>query len=282
MFNFWYFFWIAICVGVFFGLYFLLRKRTQKTQKTVLFCVLLFALLLHFLKALFPPYSVDESRLYRDIWFINICGANIFLFPFLFFSKNKWVKDYMFYIGVFSGILAMLYPIEPIQKVDQAAEWLDVVRFYIHHAILWIVPLLMVLLKLHTPSYKRVLSAPTGLLCVMLFIMLNQIVQSELGFVPLRGDDLFAIGYKNTSYIWGPGNDFIGKFLSKLCPNIFKFIPVGEFAGQTKYWPWVWLIVPAYVLVTPLAFAVSLIFDWKNFKADALTFKEKYCAWKNA
>lgn len=274
MFNFWYFFWIILFIGVFFGLYFLLRSKSDKTKKIVLSAILWFGLALHFLKCFIPPYSTDRARLYRDIWFINICAANILLFPFIFLSKNKSAKDYMFYIGVISGILSMVMPLEPIKKVDQAAEMLDVVRFYIHHAFLWIVPLLMVLLKLHTLSWKRVWKVPLCLLGLFLFIMLNQIFQSELGFVALRGSDFFAIGYKNTSYIWGP-DDAIGEIIAKFCPDIFKTVPVGQYAGQEKYWPFFWLIVPAFVLITPVCFGVSLIFDWKNFKADVIMLKSR-------
>lgn len=274
MFNFWYFFWVILSGGSCVGLYFLLRNKTEKTKKAVLFSLLLFALALHFLKCFFPPYSVDKDRLYRDIFFINICAANIFLFPFIFLSKNDTAKDYMFFIGVLSGILSVLLPLEPIKKVDQMAEWLDVVRFYVHHSLLWIVPLLMVLFKIHTVSWKRVWRVPGCLLIVMLFIMFNQILQSELGFVPLRSGDLFAIGYKNTSYIWGP-DDSIGYLIAKLCPDIFKTIPVGEFAGQVKYWPWVWLIIPAHIVLIPLSFFLSLIFDFPAFKADMVACKKK-------
>ena len=122
--------------------------------------------------------------------------------------------------------------------------------------------------------------APTGLLLVMLFIMLNQVFQAELGFVPLRStSDFFAIGYKNTSYIWGPGaNDAIGNFLSIFTPKFFKTVPVGEFAGQEKYWPWFWLIVPVYILVSVLSFLVSLVFDHKAFCTDVKQLKQKICA----
>ena len=280
-FNFWYFFWIALTLGIFFGLYFLLKNKNNKTKNIVLFSILAFALVLHFLKALFPPYSTDQSRLYRDIWFINICGANIFLFPFLFLTKSKTAKDYMFYIGVLSGALATILPLEPIQKADQAGEFLDIVRFYIHHAILWLVPLLMVVLKLHTLSWRRIWKVPGCLLLLLLFIMLNQIFQSELGFVGLRGDDIFEIGYKNSSYIWGPDDD-IGYFIAKFCPDIFKTIPVGEFAGQTKYWPWFWLIVPAYILIPVLSLLLVLPFDWKNFKSDVSRLKNKLKEFYNA
>ncbi len=281
MFNFWYFFWLILSVGSTVGLYFLLKNRTQKTQRLVLFSLLLFALVLHFLKALIPPYSTDPNRWYRDSWFINICAANIALFPFLFFSKNKYVKDYMFYLGILGGLIAILYPVEPLQKADQAAEALDIVRFYLHHHILWSVPLLTVLLGHHKPDYKRVWSVPGSLLLVLLFIMLNQVLQSELGFVDLRNDDFLDPNYKNASFIWGPGGDALAKIFTVFCPEFFKTVPVGPYAGQTKYWPWFWLILPAYVLVTPLCFLISMIFDHDNFKKDMIGLKNKIVHFKN-
>lgn len=275
MFNFWYFFWLILAAGATAGLYFLLRNRSVKLQKTVLFALLVVGFLLHFLKVYIPPYSIDEARMLRDSWFVNICAANIALFPFMFFSKNEKIKDYMFYIGLISGLIALFYPQEPMAKVDQLAEQLDIVRFYYHHWMLLTVPLLMVLFKHHKLSYKRVFVAPVGLLLLMLFIMLNQVFQAELGFVPLHSENNFlGIGYKNTSYIWGPGvNDAIGSFFAIFTPEIFKTVPVGQYAGQEKYWPWFWIIVPAFVLVTPAAFLISLIFDGKNFANDIKTQK---------
>lgn len=269
MFNGWYFFWLILAAAGILGLYYGLRNAKPIIQKTVLMELLVFGLILHFMKVYIPPYSVDEARMMRDAWFVNICGANIALFPFLFLCKNKYVKDYMFYIGVLSGLVALFYPQEPLAKVDQSAEFWDIVRFYYHHWMVMAVPLLMVLLGMHKLSYKRILSAPIGLLLLMLFIMLNQLFQSELGFIPLRSSDMFNINYKNTSYIWGPGtNDAIGSFLALFCPDFFKTIPVGQYAGQEKYWPWFWMIFPAFILVTPLAFGLSMIFDYKQFKAD--------------
>lgn len=271
MFNFWYFFWIAVTAGATVLLYFLLKRCSVRVQKGILFSLLVIGFALHFLKVYIPPYSVDEARMLRDSWFINICAANIAIFPFIYFSKNEKLKDYMFYIGVLSGLVAILYPQEPIAKIDQLAEQLDIIRFYYHHWQLLSVPLLSVLLGHHKPSYKRAWVAPVGLLVLMLFIMINQVFQSELGFVPLRTDKNFlGIGYKNTSYIWGPGvNDAIGSFFAFFTPEIFKTVPAGQFAGQVKYWPWFWIVVPAFVLVTPLAFLLSLVFDGRSFINDA-------------
>lgn len=282
MFNGWYFFWLLLSAGAIVGLYFLLRNKSAFTQKAVLFSLLAAGFIMHFLKVYIPPYSVDEARLLRDSWFVNICGANIGLFPFMFFSKNQKIKDYMFYIGCISGLIALFYPQEPIAKVDQLGEQLDIIRFYYHHWMVLAVPLLMVLFGHHKISYKGILTAPIGLLLLMLFIMLNQIFQSELGFIPLRDrGDFFGIGYKNTSYIWGPGeNDAIGNFLAIFTPDFFKIVPVGEFAGQIKYWPWFWIVVPAFILVTPLAFLISMIFDAKNFAADVRKLWRKIAAKK--
>lgn len=283
MFNGWYFFWVLLSAGGVIGLYFGLKNKATIVQKTVLFSFLALGFLFHFLKVFIPPYSVDEGRMLRDSWFINICGANIGLFPFLFFSKNKYVKDYMLYIGVLSGFIAILYPQEPLVKSNQIGEFWDIVRFYYHHWMVMAVPLLTVLLGHHTLSYRRILAAPIGLLLLMLFIMLNQLLQSELGFIPLRDGDMFEVNFKNSSYIWGPDlPDAIGSFLAMFCPDFFKTIPVGPYKGQEKYWPWFWLIFPVFIIVTPLAFGLSMVFDHKNFMEDVRVFRERARAYKVA
>lgn len=314
MFNLWYWLWVALSIGAIVGMYFLLKRKKPSVQKIVLFSLLAIGLVLHFLKAFIPPYSTDSARWLNDSWFINICGANIALFPFLFWSKKKVIKDYMLYIGLLSGMIALFYPQEALGKPSD--QMLDVIRFYYHHWMIMAVPLLTVLLKLHTLSWKRVWAAPVGLLLLMLFIILNQYFQSELGFISLRGavDKVMEVDgkqyvlteyagtpieigeknyvlvdywqafrdvdWKNSSYIYSPNftetaKDPIGQFFDTFCPQFFKTVPVGAYAGQVKYWPWFWMICPVFVLVTPLSFGISLIFDRKNFVNDIKNFTWK-------
>lgn len=287
--NFWYFFWLVLSAGGVVGLYYGLRKRKTRTQKIVLFSFLAFGLILHFLKVFIPPYSIEEKRMLRDSWFVNICGANIALFPFIYLMKSKKAKEYMFYIGVLSGLIALFYPQEPLAKENQAGELLDIIRFYYHHWMVMAIPLLMVLLKHHTLSWKRILCAPVGVLLLMLFIILNQFFQAELGFIPIRGaqgfeyvmqtdywEAFYDVNWKNTSYIYGPDlPDAIGKVFAIFCPDFFTKVPVGPYAGQEKYWPWFWMIFPAFILITPLAFGLCMIFDHKNFKEDMKVYYTK-------
>ncbi len=287
MFNFWYFFFIIIQIGAIVGLYFALRKAKPFTQDVVLLSLLLLGIAFHFLKLYVAPYGemidgkwVINNTGLRDSWFINICGANIAIFPLIYFSKNKYVKDYMVYIGLISGFIVLFYPQEPLAKgmERQIEEIWDVLRFYYHHWMILAVPLLIVLLKKHRLSYKRIWVAPTGLLILMLFIILNQVLQSELGFIPLRDADSLMNSYKNASYIWSPldhkGNmEDIGAIFDIFCPKWFKTLPIacdgyGYNVGDQKYWPWFWMIIPAFVLVTPVAFLVSMIFDHKKFIQD--------------
>jgi hypothetical protein len=98
--------------------------------------------------------------------------------------------------------------------------------------------------------------------------MLCQIIQSELGYADIRDGNFLHINFRNNSYIWKPGDDGIGKVLSAVCPDWFKTVPYGQYAGQEKYWPWVWMIFPVFIYVTPLSFALCMIFDRKTFVSD--------------
>jgi hypothetical protein len=265
LFNFWYLFFIVLLAGAIVGLYFLLRKRTDRTKKWVLGSILFFNLALHFLKLTFPPYSTNPELAMREVWFVNVCGTSVLFFPFIFISKSKTAKDYMVFLGIISGFLAMLYPTEALNK---SVLMLDLWRFYICHGIIIAVPMLTVLLKLHKLDIKRIWKTPICMCAMLLFIICNQVLQSELGIIPLRNSDMLNINFRNPSLIWGP-TDAVAVLFSWLTPGFMKKIPVGEFAGQEKYWPFFWMVpgIVFYFLLIPLI--ICLIFD---FKATINTF----------
>ena len=260
--NFWYLFFIALFAGFIVGLYFWLKNKTVRTQKIVLASILFFNLTLHFLKLTFPPYSTDSTIAMREVWFVNLCGTSVLFFPFIFLSKSETAKDYMVFLGVISGFLALLYPTEALGK---SVLTLDLWRFYICHGIIIAVPMLTVLLKLHTLDVKRIWKTPFCVCAALLFIICNQVLQSELGIIALRNDDMLNINFKNPSLIWGP-TDGVAVIFSWLTPNFMKTIPFGEFAGQEKYWPFFWMLpgVIFYFILAPLV--ICFIFDFKETK----------------
>ncbi|MFA7126720.1 MAG: hypothetical protein WC182_04060 [Bacilli bacterium] len=275
--GFGYFFYMAIFIASAIGGYFLLRKQTNNVKKRVILSILFFALILHFMKLLFPPYA-DDPNAVRKITPENICALSTLIFPFIFLSKNKVLKDYMFYIGILSGTLAVLIPIESLEK-DAYIFAFDTIRFYLCHIIITVAPFLMVATGLHRLDYHRVYKVPLIFMVVLAIIMINEIILMEIGLVPLRNTDLLdPEGYRNFSMIFGLRDTFgqMGQLLTALTPNFLMEIPYGPYAGEAKYWPLVWLILPSFILIGGLSFLMSLFWEWNHFKMDLGKLKN-YC-----
>lgn len=272
--NFWYFFFILLTAGIVVGLYFLFRNRSLKTKKILIASLLIFNLALHYLRLLFPPYAGNPAMILENAWFINICAVSVLTFPFLFFSKSNTGKDWMFYIGVISGFLALVYPTEALGKSIQT---FDVWRFYFCHMIIFIAPLLMVLLKTHTLNYRNIWKMPFCMMAVLLFIICNQVLQSELGIIGMRGDNILepGCGYRNTSLIWGP-TDSVSAIFTWLTPQFMQTVPFGEFAGEPKYWPFFYLVPGCFVYFLVLPLLLCLPWEFKHIKQDFRNIKQRF------
>ncbi len=268
LFNFWYLFFIIISVLIIISLYKVLKNKSPKKQKIVLFTILLFNLALHFLKLLFPPYSTNLDKAMKEIWFYNVCASSVLFFPFIFISNSKTAKDYMVFLGLISGFLALLYPTEALNK---SVLTFDLWRFYVCHFIIFAVPLLTVLLKMHKLDVKRIWKMPLCVSAMLLFIICNQILQSELGIISLRNQDMLNVNFHNPSLVWGP-TDGVAVIFSWLTPSFMKTIPYGEYAGQAKYWPFFWMLpgVIFYFILVPLI--ICFILDFEGTKQSFVKF----------
>ena len=181
LFNFWYFFFVFLAAATVIVPYVLLRNKSQKTKKIVIFIMLILNLALHFLKLTFPPYSTNPpEKAIRDISFINVCATSVLFFPFIFISKSDTAKDYMVYLGIISGFLAVFYPTEALNK---SVFTLDLWRFYFCHIVIFAAPLLTVLLGVHKLDIRRIWKIPFCIMAMLLFIVCNQVLQSELQLI---------------------------------------------------------------------------------------------------
>jgi len=263
--NFFYFLYIAFALILVFGLYFLLRNKSKRTSKTVLFCLLLLNFIFHFLKLAFDFYQAWMPVAIRTITPENICAVSVLVFPWFFLSKKPLLKDYMFYIGVFSGIGATLIPIDVIGR---PAFDFETMRFYFSHILLFVIPLLMVLLKVHTLDYKRIIKIPFLFFLVLCIILVNEVILTGAGFVHIYF--LYSNEVRNASLIFGPlaEVEFLGILLGTLTPDLFMTVPIGENAGQVYYWPIVWMIIPTFVYLSIACFLLSLPFEYKRVRKD--------------
>jgi len=264
-FNSFYYLYIAFGLLLLVGLYFLLKNKSKKVQSTVLFSLLLSGFILHFLKLFAGYYQAWMPIAIRTISPEAICAVSILIFPWLFLSKNALLKDYLFYMGIMGGVVATLFPI--LILGFEAFEF-ETMRYYYHHILLWVVPILMVVLRLHTLDYKRIWKVTLLTIPVLCIVLINEVILTGTGFV--RADLLFSHEYRNTSLIFGPMKElgFVNELLLVFTPELFTTVPIGENAGETFYWPIVWMLLPAYIYACIGAFLLALPFEYKNVKRD--------------
>lgn len=245
-----------------------IQKMEQKKQKIFIFSLLLFGFILHFFKLAFAPYKALLPKSIRKITFENICAVSTLIFPFIFLSKNKYLKDYMFYMGVISGTAAILVPATDYYPYLN----FDTCRFYLCHMVIGIAPLLMVVANIHTLDYHRIWMLPILFLCVQGLIAMNDVIMVKCKLINQ---------YPNFSLQFGVSQkheDMFGPFLillTGLCPSYLKTANIVLEGITTSYVPVLWLIIPAFVYLSLLSFIIAIPFEKKHMRQDFQTLSYK-------
>jgi hypothetical protein len=94
-----------------------------------------------------------------------------------------------------------------------------------------------------------------------LFIVANQAIASELG-METRGSDFLSVAYQNSSFVWGVPDAF--PKLQKLVPAFLRTVPAGDYEGQQKFLPLIYLLPTIIVGSLLLPFLMSLPFEAKH------------------
>ena len=269
-----YYYLFPLMSGAFFViLYFILRRRSARVQSIVLFCLLALNFALHFLKLLFPPYC-DESYdvAMQKITPENVCAINTMIFPFLFLKKGGALRDYMFYIGTISGIAACWLP---MSIEDSVPFDFDCMRYYFCHTVLWVVPMLMVVLRLHRLDYRRIIFTPLIYILVLVVIVFNEVALVAFGLDQAKY--LLSVDHGNGGLAFGPYSDLEGtgvlNFLLLFVPPFFR-----PSAQNPYYAPALWQLGPVIILGCPLGFLMCLYWEHRHFASDvkSLFFKLKW------
>jgi len=273
LFNFYYFLYIAIAVLVTILSVKFLNNKTDQFRRRFIFSLIMLNFVIHFLKVVIYPYTLVD-HVWTKVTFENICASSVLLFPLLYFTKNKTLKDYMVMVGIASGVITFVVPLDAMSSIfngsisigPRAPFLLENIRFYFAHYLLFLIPFLMMHYKMHEISIRRAYRAPFMLILIFLIIFINELVITALGWVPK--EHLFDPNRRNPSFIFGPKEQFsgLGMIAGIFVPSFFMLThPVYEF---TFYIPVLWLVLPTIVYGGIIAFILCLIYD----KEDTLLF----------
>ena len=257
-----YYIYLLACVGVFLALYFGLRNKSEKMKKRVLFGVLAFNFALHFIKLCFPEYiTKDFPAVIRKCTLENICAVSTMIFPFIYLSNWKTGKDYMFYLGMISGVLSC---IAPMPAFGLPFYSLEAIRCYICHATLWQVPLLMVMFGQHKLNYRHIWKSIAMYFIVLCVIIANELILIRLGWVETATlEEFFDSSVRDMGYAVGLPTgvmEEIGKYILWMTPKAWK----------SPYIPILWELFPVIIYGGLACLGLSAYWEHKRIRQDVM------------
>ena len=266
--NFYYFLYFVFAIIITTGLILFLKNKDDPTKRRVIAALLFSALALHFMKLLFSPYNQMFPEIIRKVSFENICAVSTLVFPFIFLSKSKVLKDYMIVMGIISGLAAYLYPTEAIFDTFDSVYFgmkgafsFDVIRFYYAHLVIFLAPFLMGYFKLHTFKLKRLIYLPFTILLTLGIIYVNEVILYQLGWVDPNG--FGDVNVRNSSFVFGIPDHY--KNVAVIFDVfVFDFMKSNPFNGNQTYWPVLWLTIPAFIYAPILYFLSHIPFFIQN------------------
>ena len=263
------YYFIYIFIGILLTLLVLrfLKHKSQKYRYWFLFGLLVFNFIVHIGKIFIPMYQNNVEYLITKVSFENICAVSAILFPFLYFTKNKTLKDYMVMVGIASGVITFLFPVDAMSTrfngldlgvYRHAFREIENIRFYLSHYIIFLVPFLMMHYGMHELSIKRAWRAPFMLILVLVIIFINELLMTLFGWVPKS--ELFDPNKRNPSFIFGVVGSLggLGMILGIFVPS---FLRVNPFYSGPAFFPVLWLVLPAIVYGGLIALLMMLIYD---------------------
>ncbi|MFP4177194.1 MAG: hypothetical protein ACLFTZ_00365 [Acholeplasmataceae bacterium] len=268
--NVFYFFYLIMGTLAILATIRLLKNKSDSYRYWFLFGVLVFNFALHYLKIFIYPYTTLDFPLHK-VSLENVCAVNSVIFPTLFLTKNKTLKDYLVMSGMVSGFLAFVYPANAISdRFDgaffghQMAFSVEIIRFYISHLILFLVPFVMMHYRMHEISIKRFSRAPLVFIMVLFIIFINELILAMLNWIPKA--DLYDVNKRNPSLIFGMSPEFsrVGWVLLIFVPEFLKIHPL---TGEPFFWPVVWMVLPVLIYTMIMSIVFCYIYDRNDTKA---------------
>ena len=284
--NFYYFLFIFLLFALVFFTLWLCHKFGKTFSYRFISIVLWANFALHFLKQFLPhimnqwPVSLTDSAL------PNLCAVLIVAAPFIFHFGDVYTKDYLYYIGVLSGLLVYFVPTGAMRTDLEAGHYaFEVARFYLCHWPLVVCGLLMVEQGFHKLDWKRLWAIPFLFCGVLALITVDQILFGPLMKVPGYPHEWigehgvlnrlnFESVYSNQSMQFGP-QPGVDKMFGWLYPYLIPGLMTYRVEGAIYFTPVIWIfpfIALGAAIIGPV---MALPFEGKAMKMDILAWQQK-------
>lgn len=241
MFSLVYYLWLIAAVLLFLAIYFGFKNKSEKFKYYFLFSLTIFAWVIHFARWWFDP----DMQLY-EMFLKDLCGFSTLVYPFFFLSKNKKLKDYMYFVGGFFAFHSLVYP---NNIFGDKILYYNTIRFFFAHFILVSVPLLLVFWKMHIPSYKNI---PTMVLYILIGALYNFSLSSFFYEMGLTYRHLNFMG------LWG-NTESVFQTFERFAPFL-RYDVVVDGETLSKPIPFFYMIPGLIIVYVPIWYVMSLPF----------------------
>jgi len=249
IFGIYHFIWLLLIPVIIYGVYYLLNNKSDKFKYWFLFSMTLVAWAIHFSR-----YWLDPNFATYKLFFVDLCGFSTMVYPFFFLLKKNVLKDYMYYLGALFAFLSLAYP-NTIQ--GDPVFLYNTIRFFFAHVILVMVPVLLLVWKLHIPSIKNL-----GWMFILIMIggIYNMALTSFFVEIGLRSSLINYMG------IWGQEGTIYSYALLFAPWLTYNKMVAGEIVKTAI--PFFYIIPAAFIILMPTWILMSIPFT--NFKIKRL------------
>lgn len=281
-----YFAFLLILVGLTVGSTVLCHRFGKRFAYRFISICLWVNFALHFLKQFLPLYMNQWPYSLADSCFPNLCATLIVISPFVFHWGNDHFKDYMYYLGIISGIVAFVYPVGPMRTDLNEVEYaFEFTRYYLCHWPLVVCGFLMVEQGFHKLNWKRFWSIPLIFCGILAVVALDQILFGPILKFPgypheWVGPDgvLNRLNpgqvYSNQSMQFGP-QPGVDKILGAIYPYLIPGLMTFQVDGAIYFTPAIWIMPIIYVITLIVEPLMALPFEHRQMRMDVLAFKQR-------
>lgn len=263
---------LLILLGLGVGLWLILRRRSERVCRSVILALMLLNLFQHFFKAWIYPQHFGEGFTSVSTAY-NMCATLIILSPLALLFKNRFLKNFVFFVGSVAGISAIAFPQWFIGWEVSQLGW-KYFRFYLCHALLFLSSALPLALGLHRPRVREFWHTGTAFLLALCVIVINDFLCMALGIYPGASVENFyqSMLEINPCGIMGPptGLPWLASVVGVFSPSVF----IGNNPSGI-YIPILWYAIPLFLGMS-IGSAVLFSFWDRDFWKRNITPKKNH------